>query len=406
MPVFDLAGLRDAVRKDAAVRRIRRLEPAGGPGDKVFPPTYPDNGGPTHVFEERMFGGERKSCVLLDSVQSQANRMELALRELLRGDEVWIPHVLTDFGGQKDGGVDLSDIGAVTSLEAPHRVFDAIFRDSLLSGTPFWHSAEGRRLVAAKPDNATAIFELSPTALVFGCWHSTGQGGGLGAKFPRAIVSEIVGVDAVYAKRAALRVDPLAIRSDVKVRGGPLDWKPALEGGHGSKRPSEVSHSNIIARVNQDGSKVSIWRQGVTIGHALHTVVISLPTLRRLRFPIDGENSAERDETAHTLLAALALLAVTAQDRAGYNLRSRCDLVSDGAASFEILDADGGVREFSLDLEAAGALYDEAVEAAKEAGLPWRDEPLRLAPQPKLVRIVAESRRRALAGEAADEGGE
>ncbi|HFA59192.1 MAG TPA: type I-U CRISPR-associated protein Cas7, partial [Rhodospirillales bacterium] len=92
MPVIDLAGLRDAVREDAAVRRIRHLAPAGGPGDKVFPPTYPDNGGPTHVFEERMFGGERKSCVLLDSVQSQANRMELALRELLRGDEVWIPH--------------------------------------------------------------------------------------------------------------------------------------------------------------------------------------------------------------------------------------------------------------------------------------------------------------------------
>ena len=174
MPVFDLAGLRDAVREGAAIRRIRRLEPAGGPGDKVFPPTYPANGGPTHVFEERVFGGERKSCVLLDSAQSQANRMELGLRELLRGDEVWIPHILADFGGQKDGEVDLSDIGGITSLEAPHRVFDAIFRDSLLAGTPFWHSAEGRRLVAAKPDNATAIFELSPTALVFGCWHSTG----------------------------------------------------------------------------------------------------------------------------------------------------------------------------------------------------------------------------------------
>ncbi len=400
MPVFDLAGLRDAVREDAAVRRIRRLAPAGGPGDKVFPPTYPDNGGPTHVFEERMFGGERKSCVLLDSVQSQANRMELALRELLRGDEVWIPHVLTDFGGQKDGEVDLSDIGAVTSLEAPHRVFDAIFRDSLLSGTPFWHSAEGRRLVAAKPDNATAIFELSPTALVFGCWHSTGQGGGLGAKFPRAIVSEIVGVDAVPGKRTGSRIDPLQIRREVEIYKGAAGWGLTKEeGGEKAKRvrPSEVNHGNIAP---------TIEGLGVTVDHALHTVVISLPTLRRLRFPIDGENGAERDEAARCVLAALALLAVTAQDRAGYNLRSRCDLVSDGAASFEILDADGGVREFSLDLEAARALYDEAVEAAKETGLPWRDEPLRLAPQPKLVRIVAESRRRALAGEAADEGGE
>ena len=56
-------------------------------------------------------------------------------------------------------------------------------------------SAPGLRLASAKPADATALLELSPNALLFGAWHSQGQGGGLGAKFPRVLVSEIHGID-------------------------------------------------------------------------------------------------------------------------------------------------------------------------------------------------------------------
>ena len=56
-------------------------------------------------------------------------------------------------------------------------------------------SEEGRRLAAAKPADAAALLELSPTALLFGAWHSQGEGGGIGAKFPRTLVSEIMGID-------------------------------------------------------------------------------------------------------------------------------------------------------------------------------------------------------------------
>lgn len=390
---MQLEELRAIARGAAAVRRVRRLLPAGGPGDKVFPPTYPGpNDAPTHVFEERRIGEDTKTCVLLDSVQSQANRMELALRDLLRSGGVRIPHVLVDFEGTKEGEEDLSDLGRITSLEAPHRVFDAIFRDSELDGTWFWDSPPGLELIRAKPERATAVFELSPTALVFGCWRSTGRGGGLGAKFPRAIVSEIVGVDAVSGKRTGSRIDPLEIRREVEIYKGSAGWALSREeAGERAKRvrPSEINHGNIAP---------TILDLGVTIDHALQTAVISLPTLRRLRFPVNGEADEGRDEAARTVLAALALLAVVAQDRAGYNLRSRCDLVPDGAASFEILDADGGVTEFALDLEGACALYGDAVKAAEDAGLPWREKPLRLEPQERLVRLVAESRRLALAG--------
>lgn len=66
----------------AAVRCRRTLQPAGGPGDKVFPPTYV---GAVYAVEERRVrdadGTESVvPCVLLDAVQSAANRMEEALQ--------------------------------------------------------------------------------------------------------------------------------------------------------------------------------------------------------------------------------------------------------------------------------------------------------------------------------------
>src|SRR5258706_14745075 len=69
--------LRAAVEGTAAAfRAVTDLEPAGGDGDKLFPPTYQ---GGVYARETRMIGGEPTPCVLLDSVQSQANRLELAL---------------------------------------------------------------------------------------------------------------------------------------------------------------------------------------------------------------------------------------------------------------------------------------------------------------------------------------
>jgi CRISPR-associated protein Csb1 len=64
-----------AVSDASAFRRRRRLQPAGGLGDKLFPPTYPASGGspknapPRHVSERRHVAGREAWCVLIDSVQ-------------------------------------------------------------------------------------------------------------------------------------------------------------------------------------------------------------------------------------------------------------------------------------------------------------------------------------------------
>jgi CRISPR-associated protein Csb1 len=206
---ISLHDLQQAMAGRASALRCRtQLQPAGGAGDKVFPPTY---AGAAYATEKRRIPGREDpvECVLLDSVQSQANRMEEALQQAVDEGRVSIPVIDVDFSGNEL----LTEIGRVTSLQAPHRIADAILRDSLLDGVPFRRSELGKRLDAVSFANATPLYELCPTALLFGMWDSTGPKGGLGAKFQRAMVSEIVGIDAVYGVKTSSRIDPLQIRA-------------------------------------------------------------------------------------------------------------------------------------------------------------------------------------------------
>ena len=81
MNALDLKTLNSAITNSAAAFRSRtRLQPAGGEGDKVFPPTY---AGAVYAKEDRQINGAKVPCVLLDSVQAQANRLEEALQRAL-----------------------------------------------------------------------------------------------------------------------------------------------------------------------------------------------------------------------------------------------------------------------------------------------------------------------------------
>jgi CRISPR-associated protein Csb1 len=92
-------------------------------------------------------------------------------------------------------------------------------------------------------------------------------------------------------------------------------------------------------------------------------------------------------------------VALLEEDARGFALRSRCDLVCDGAAPLELVKFDGSAEQIDLDLNAARAVYAECVAAVREAGFTFSSEPLKLKPQAKLVQIVQKSRELALAGE-------
>lgn len=382
--------LQQSVQGDGAAFRLRsRLQPAGGPGDKVFPPTYATGqDGKKHdtryATEERVIDGERKPSVLLDSVASQANRMELALLEARKRGEIELPLVAVDFEAE------FPDLGRITALEAPHRVYDAILRDTTLDGEAFRASEIGRKLTDASPADARAMLEYCPTALLFGAWDSTGPRGGMGHKFQRALVSEVVGVGFAPGTAVGSRIDPLQIAASVRLKvpkGDSDDWSVDEKG---KQRPSEVNHSNIAPTRNDEAG-------GVTFEYALHTAVYSLPALRRLRF---GDWGQEKSDAARTLLAALGILAIVLQRKAGYDFRSRCSLIPEQPASLEQVAGDGNTQAFDVDVEAARGVYEQALEAAKSAGVDWAASEVVLKPMPKLVQLIQASRDALRAGDA------
>ena len=146
------------------------------------------------------------------------------------------------------------------------------------------------------------------------------------------------------------------------------------------------------------------------MSHAVHTIVLSLAGLRRLRFQhrVDGTPipTAERDRTetaARTALAALAIAGVLYQQRNGYDLRSRSLLVASEPLTFELLRRDGG-EPLRVVVDDPAALLREAVEAAATQGLGWDATPMQLRPTPKLAHLIIESRKLKVTGDTDDAG--
>ncbi|MCI0419471.1 MAG: type I-U CRISPR-associated RAMP protein Csb1/Cas7u [Acidobacteria bacterium] len=257
--------LKTAVAGPAAAFRGRiRLQPDTGDGGKVFPPTY---AGGVYAVENRRINGEVVPCVLLDSVQSQANRMEEALQD------AFLPNWRELKADDDDPSCTLPIIalqvekhGWITSLTAPHRIHDAILRDSKCNGKRFRESDIGQAIVAARLHNATAFYTYCPTALLFGTWDSTAGEGLDSAKIPRAIVSEIIGVNITPGVRTGSRIDPLGIKAQSATIYRRTDGGWALKDGDnwvgafeneiekdnkgnprrfGKGRPSDINHGNV-----------------------------------------------------------------------------------------------------------------------------------------------------------------
>ncbi|MBI4612486.1 MAG: type I-U CRISPR-associated protein Cas7 [Planctomycetes bacterium] len=464
-----LKSLQEAVRSAAAFRLRAKLSGAGGDGDKVFPPTYV---GGVYAVEDRRIDGKVVRCALLDSVQSQANRLE----ELLL--DAFLPNWRElDAGDTNDTSCDLPVLavhidnhGWVTSLTAPHRIHDAIIRDSEIkegadgqqAKVRFRDSTIGKKIVGARLHAATALYKYCPTALIFGTWDSTAGEGLDSAKIPRAVVSEIIGVDITPGVRTASRIDPLGIRAQsatvYRLKDREDDWTldetqaAVTEKGEKKKfgkkgKPSDINHGNVTPYMPRFDEKEvrkqnlgrlpdilestplelryelcsgdgrienrSAFRSddvrirpgavkpgGITMAYALHTWTLSLTQLRRLRFPPAPANhpssgsaaspESDRDDSARTVLAAVALYALALQQEKGYWLRSRCELVPEGSVALELIGGSGG----SFSLGTAQVMRDvvnKAIQAATRSDLAWSQTVTRLAPTEKLQELVRAS---------------
>jgi CRISPR-associated protein Csb1 len=360
-------------------------------------------------------------------------------------------------------------------LQVPHRLADAILRDSEIEEgekgpdgeipkVPFRKSSKGKALNIASQQNATALYQLCPTALVFGMWDSTGPKGGLGAKFERAVVSEVVGVGATFGIKTASRIDPLITKTEgievFEVGDGtwtlnpnaakkdPKSGQPILLGkGQKKGKVSNANLGNVTPSFTEYGDNASgpdplkvqqltdsrfnllldspealkqlearkgqMAAGGASIEYAEQLTTLSLIVLRRLRLPVskkkdekDGDYSkraSEAEQAGRVVLAVLGLCAATLAFESGMGLRSRCLLWPESAMEWELLDKPGSdPTPYSLTGEQASALLKEAVTAAKNAGLEWEEAPIKLVPQPKLVELVRLSQQKATEAESGD----
>ena len=233
----------------------------------------------------------------------------------------------------------------------------------------------------------------------------------------RSIVSEMVGIQSCRGITTGGKIDSLGILKAAgtlyRRKNDAIDkpnWtlnpeealeiknKKVLIGKEG--KPSEVNLGGVTpdfayAKQNsrmlyEDDGKPRI-KGGVTILKAIQSTVISLSTIRRLRFPLTSgiDSGNEADKSARTLLAALALLAATLTREESADLRSRCHLFAQQPTQWELLSTPGhSPTQYLLPVTAAEKLFNDSVEEAKAFGLPWRTNVIQLTPSNELLELV------------------
>jgi CRISPR-associated protein Csb1 len=380
--------LHQAVQSAAGLRLRIRLQPMYGNGEIIFPCTV---AGGKYQISNRRIPGYDQSVVsaILDSVQSQANRMEDALLSDIRAGNLHLPHLETDFSAVE--GLE-KEIGKITCFDAPHRIFDAILRDSVdASGVHFPLTNQGRAVIKADSKNAAAIFQVSPASLLFGSWDSTGVSGGLGEKYTRCVVSELVGINIEKAIRAGTRIDPLNSEKNQNpdaILKATEDEMLALLKKSRKKfdKPSEINHSSVP----WEGGSEKMPHGGITCDYIQQSTTISFAALRQLHFLVGG---TDQSTYAHAVLAAIALHAAALNVERGWHLRSRCDLVLEDGVIPEWETLGSSPTKEALSSDVTRKVLLEAIEAAKKAGLLWNDTPIKLTPSPALRELVVKSQK-------------
>lgn len=321
-------GLRDELSASrlAGIEFRQQLQPPFG--QVTMPPVYE---GPLEVHP-RSIDGVVREVTELDSVGSSANRLEEVLLDAHRRGDYGLPVTDTTITARGQEFV-------ITTLEAPHRLFDAWIRLSELpgSGQAFEDSDQGRSISLAPPTALDPILEASAHDLLFGTWdsHRTGPAGQV--RIARSLTSTVLGLDPREVKTVAARRDPLNLGEEKDIK---------VPKGFGLKLSEQGLSSIPPQRRRRDHKSGRDLSPGVSIDEALFVGFLSFASLRRLRF--------ERydDTDARLLLACLALQAIASRVARGWSLRSECELIP--------------TQELQVQVRRAGSTEPEPISATVE----------------------------------------
>lgn len=308
------------------------LEPALGADAEIFPPTFAKDGCPYNIDELRTDiapaaakDGDIINTCLIDSIGSQANRMETCFKE--KSLSGLVPQITVV---AKDQKANLLDIG--------HRIADAAVRFSELEA-----EAHDAIVKLEKSGNALDLARLAPTSLIFGFWDSRETQ----FKFGRILSCVIRATNVGYVTRSA-QFDAVF---DAKQM---FDDKEYREYGTGS--------NNALSAIGLQDAPAAGTHGGVRVfGTITRRTQINLVGLRALAATSEN-GDLEEAETMRLRRYLLGLALVAARCQTSYNLREGCLLtrVSEKAVA---VYSDGKRSNFDWELK---SVWDYAQAAAQD----------------------------------------
>jgi CRISPR-associated protein Csb1 len=287
-----------------------------GPESPLFPPTFapPEDRKdekPGYVVDEFPEG----SIALIDSVGSQANRMEpMFLREPY---SELVPQVRVRVGERQ-----------LHLLELGHRAADAVVRFS-----DAWEKFENAFALYRDRGDATSLAKLAPTSIVFGCWDSRGTQ----VKLPRLVESVIRAHKVKRLTRSAQYIRSLTTEEIEELAGlADSDWlsKNGIQDAPAGRGPGGV----------------------VAEGGVVREALLNLVALRAL----EGSGQ-EATEALQRYILGLALVAFTAPME--LYLRQGCLLVGAGPARLEAVSRDGSRSPFTAGAEEVVSFASASAQA-------------------------------------------
>ena len=292
------------IRSDLSALVLREyLIPVEGKDSPFFPPTFAGNDSDedSDYCIDTLKDGTR-TC-LVDSVGSQANRMEPVFTK--EPYDKIIPQIKIKAG---EDVINLCEVG--------HRIADAFLRHSNI-----FKDIE-KAMQDLKNNNALALAKLAPTSLVFGLWDSRGTQ----VKLPRIISSVIRAYDIDRFSRSAQYFTPVNYRNDELLGEYDNDKKEkeARSSLGFNESPATNTHGGIIAH-----------------GDIRKDTVINFAALRKI-------NAGGDTEILQKYILGISLLAALSIKE--WDLRQGCLLVRDPerTAEWNMVYPDGNRKEVSI----------------------------------------------------------
>ena len=394
MSTISLPHLLDACRPGGAsvLTSVTPLEPAAGPHASVAPAKFLEGKGrtakPVFAYERRFWDGEAVTAVLIDSKQSQSNRLEAAVSAAIADQDSVLartPRIELRF---EDGQV-------YSDIDLPHRAFDGQIRAGTINGEPATAAQEYRELRNATVADARPLLERSPITLLLGGWDASRKTHA--GRYRSLLVGEIIGIlsdqgrdpEVNQSKRGGARIDPLGARIQLDqaereaiadVQKSELSDKAYTNSYGKGGKSSSLGLGGIPPSLEQLG--------GVTCRAIIRSHVLSFAALRALRF---DSPTPEGDVACRALLAALALNGLARSD-AELLLRANCDLVEAGPAVVTLDKRYGQKENFEpLSIEQAQELLSAAIDnAVQAANLTWDGSILVVEGNPTILAAAAD----------------